>query len=55
MQAPKTDAGKFSMPGILAVKRVNGVPTAFPADSGDVSPEEDMLQVIYNEGPVKVQ
>jgi hypothetical protein len=31
--------------GVLAVKRVGGVPTVFPADSGEVSPEEDMLQV----------
>jgi hypothetical protein len=31
--------------GVLAVKRVAGVPTVFPADSGEVTPEEDMLQV----------
>lgn len=31
--------------GILAVKRVDGVPTVFPADSGEVTPDEDMLQV----------
>jgi hypothetical protein len=31
--------------GVLAVKRVGGVPTVFPADSGEVAPEEDMLQV----------
>lgn len=27
------------------MKRVNGVPTVFPADTEEVSPEEDMLQV----------
>jgi hypothetical protein len=31
--------------GVLAVKRVAGVPTVFPADSGEVAAEEDMLQV----------
>jgi hypothetical protein len=34
---------------VLAVKRVGGVPTAFPADSGEVAPEEDMLEV-WGEG-----
>lgn len=38
--------------GVLAVKRVDGVPMVFPADSGEVSPEEDMLQVVYDCGPV---
>jgi hypothetical protein len=38
--------------GVLAVKAVNGIPTAFPADSGEVSPEEDMLQTVYDCGPV---
>lgn len=31
--------------GVLAVKRVGGVPTVFPADSGEVAPGEDLLQV----------
>lgn len=31
--------------GVLAVKRVGGVPTVFPADGGEVAPEEDLLQV----------
>lgn len=52
MKHPKTDKTKFSLPGVLAVKRVGGVPTAFPADSGEVAPEEDMLQVVYDHGPV---
>jgi len=32
-------------PGVLAVKRVDGIPTVFPADGGEVSPEEDLLEV----------
>jgi hypothetical protein len=39
--------------GVLAVKAVNGIPTVFPADSDEVSPEEDMLQVVYDCGPVE--
>ena len=45
MKQPQTDAGKFSLPGMLAVKRVNGVPTIFPKDSGEVKPEENLLKV----------
>ncbi len=45
MKQPQTDTGKFSLPGMLAVKRVRGVPTVFPADSGEVAPHENMLQV----------
>jgi nicotinamide phosphoribosyltransferase len=48
---PKTDTGKLSFPGILAVKRVDGVPTVFPAN--EVSAEENLLKVIYDKGPVK--
>ena len=49
---PKTDVQKCSLPGVLAVKRVGGVPTAFPAHM--VSLEENLLQVVYDSGPVKV-
>uniref|UniRef100_A0A383W1M1 Nicotinamide phosphoribosyltransferase n=1 Tax=Tetradesmus obliquus TaxID=3088 RepID=A0A383W1M1_TETOB len=52
MKHPLTDAGKISLPGVLAVKRVDGVPTVFPADSGEVAAEEDMLQVVYDKGPL---
>jgi nicotinamide phosphoribosyltransferase len=48
---PKTDTGKLSFPGILAVKRVDGVPTVFPGN--EVSAEENLLKVIYDKGPVK--
>lgn len=39
--------------GVLAVKRVNGVPTAFPADTHEVSEHDNMLQVVYDNGPVQ--
>lgn len=37
---------------MLAVKLVDGIPTAFPADSGEVSPQEDLLQTVYDCGPI---
>jgi len=52
MKRPRTDPSKASFPGTLAVKRVGGVPTVFPADGGEVAPEEDMLRVVYACGPV---
>lgn len=54
MQAPSSDSSKSSLPGVLAVKRVNGVPTAFPADSGEVSSEENLLRTVYDCRPVEV-
>ena len=44
-----------SLPGILAVKRVGGVPTVFPAESGDVGAEENLLQPVYNMRPMQVR
>lgn len=55
MKLPKSDVSKFSLPGIMAVKRVNGVPTAFPAEGGHVSPNENLLQVLWDRGPVQVR
>lgn len=52
MKCPKTDASKFSLPGPLAVKRVDGIPTVFPAES--VDSEGDLLEVVYDCGPVAV-
>ncbi|KAF5831925.1 nicotinate phosphoribosyltransferase family-domain-containing protein [Dunaliella salina] len=52
MKQPLTDPSKYSLPGVLAVKRVNGVPTVFPADSGEVSAEDNLLKVVYDRGPV---
>lgn len=49
-----TAGGKDSFPGALAVKLVNGVATAFPRDAGVVRPEEDLLQTVYDHGPVNV-
>ncbi|GAX79752.1 hypothetical protein CEUSTIGMA_g7193.t1 [Chlamydomonas eustigma] len=53
MKQPATDAGKFSLPGELAVKRMNGVPTIFPKESEEVGAEENLLKVVYDHGPVK--
>ena len=44
-----------SLPGILAVKRMGSVPTVFPADSGDVGAEENLLHTVYDMCPVQVQ
>ena len=33
--------------------QVDGVPTAFPVEL--VAPEDDLLQVVYDKGPVAVQ
>jgi nicotinamide phosphoribosyltransferase len=52
MKQPLTDAGKFSLPGALAVKRVNGVPTVFPKDGGEMSDADNLLRVVYDKGPV---
>lgn len=54
MKLPKSDPLKYSLPGIMAVKSVKGVLTAFPADGGHVSSEENMLQVVWDNGPVEV-
>lgn len=53
MKCPKTDTSKFSLPGMLAVKRVDGIPTVFPA--GSVDPEANLLEVVYDCGPVDVR
>ena len=57
MKCPKTDASKFSLPGILQVRRDNGIPTVYQvADNGAgrvFSEEENLLKVVYDKGPVK--
>ena len=60
MKAPLTDSGKYSLPGILQVKRVGGVPTAFniPDDGRgqpEVAPADNLLRVVYDKGPVPYQ
>ncbi|KAG1671884.1 hypothetical protein FOA52_003451 [Chlamydomonas sp. UWO 241] len=55
MKQPQTDTGKFSLPGMVAVKRVDGVPTAFPkggAGTDEVGPNDNLLRVVYDKGPV---
>jgi nicotinamide phosphoribosyltransferase len=52
MKFPKTDASKISLPGVLGVKRVGGVPVVYPKEC--VEDEDDMLEVIYDCGPVDV-
>ena len=47
--------GWQSLPGILAVKRVGSVPTVFPAESGDVVAEENLLHTVYDMRPVQVR
>lgn len=47
-------SGKSSFPGALSVKRVDGVPTVFPTDTGLVSDSDNMLEVVYDHGPVQV-
>lgn len=51
MKCPKTDSAKMSFPGVLGVKRIDGVPTVFP--EAHVAPEDNMLEVVYDCGPVE--
>jgi hypothetical protein len=50
MKKPKTDGGKTSLPGELKVVDINGIPTVFPVSADGI----DMLQLVYNKGPVNV-
>ena len=57
MKAPKTDTNKFSLPGILQVRRDHGVPTAYcTPDAGRgaplVSEADNLLRVVYDRRPV---
>merc|ERR1712146_114178 len=51
MKMPKTNSGKISLPGILSVKAVDGVPTIFPAEESPEGPE--LLETIYDMRPVE--
>jgi len=51
MKKPKSDAGKVSLPGILKVKRVHGVPTVFTSTEEDNDPE-NILETLWDCGPV---
>lgn len=47
--------GKSSFPGALAVKKVRGVATVFPQDPALVRESEDLLETVYDCGPVQVR
>ena len=51
MKCPSDDVSKASLPGELAVKNVDTIPTVFPASL--VKPEENLLRVIYDKRPLK--
>jgi len=51
MKKPKSDASKISLPGILKVKRINGIPTIFPSFEDEKDPE-NILQLVWDCGPV---
>ncbi len=57
MKTPKTDSGKFSLPGKLQVLRTAGVPTAFPTPASweDKTIETNLFEVVYDCGPVDVK
>lgn len=52
MKKPKSDPSKFSLPGILKVRKVKGVPTIFPATENEKD-GENLLKVVWDNGPVK--
>jgi nicotinamide phosphoribosyltransferase len=51
MKTPKTDGGKYSLPGRLKVIRLNGIPTVFPEDY-DIDGENE-LKTVYDCGPIE--
>jgi nicotinic acid phosphoribosyltransferase len=54
MKRPKTDGGKFSLPGILQVRRENGLLWVHPREYNEkVDPATNVLKVVYDHGPVK--
>jgi len=52
MKDPKTDPSKCSIPGRVAVRLIDGIPTAVPEADGDLDAEWNMLRVVYRNGPV---
>lgn len=52
MKSPKTDAGKYSLPGKLEVRKIHGAMTTYPNPTleGKIIPNQ--LEVIYDRGPV---
>jgi len=55
MKKPKTDSGKISLPGILRVVRdpKTGIPTVYPEEFQGVAKEPNLLETIWDHGPVK--
>lgn len=51
MKCPQTDSGKKSLPGVLEVRRVNGIPTVFPKNDS-TSTADNLLKVVYDKKPV---
>jgi len=52
MKFPKTDSSKISLPGVLEVKRVDGIPTIFPEGEGPKD-QDNLLEVVYDMRPLK--
>jgi nicotinamide phosphoribosyltransferase len=53
MKTPKTDSGKFSLPGKLQVRRqADGSATIFPAQATQPTPGQPLLKVVYDCRPV---
>jgi hypothetical protein len=50
MKCPVGVESKLSLPGELAVKMVDNTPTVYPVE--DVLPEENLLQTVYDNGPI---
>lgn len=52
MKSPKTDTGKYSLPGRLEVRKIKGALTTYPNPTleGKIIPNE--LEVVYECGPV---
>jgi len=50
MKCPSDDVSKASLPGELAVKMVDGIPTVFPVSL--VKPEENLLRLVYDKRPM---
>jgi len=54
MKYPLTDNGKYSLPGILRVEKdKNGIPIVYPAKIEDIGSKNNLLKLVYDNGPVK--
>jgi nicotinamide phosphoribosyltransferase len=52
MKYPKTDPLKCSIPGRVAVRMVDDIPTVFAGTAQDVGSADNLLKVVWNCGPV---